>query len=139
MYTSCTQVTYLPRLQLPHTCVADSHPASIWQSGASFLPRLEDRLLSVAACHDSANAEADLTARTALAVAHMDVRLEALDVQPPLLAASAPVIAHRFQQSCGAANESLALSPIRANSIELLRCHTTLLAGQTQVQLVACS
>ena len=82
--------------------------------------------------------QADRAARAVLAVALADDGLEALHVQPAAIAARLrPMRGQRVEQLGGAADERLALAPVRAQRIQIGRREPAVLAREPLLEPVA--
>src|SRR3954468_10943138 len=130
-------VADLPGAELSDARVADAHATAEGQRAAGLLAGDQDRLRAIALRLEVALAEADRAALALLGVALADDRLEALHVQPVAVAAALPVLAHRVEHLGGPAEERLAVLPVGAELLEVVRCQAPVLAGELKVQAIA--
>src|ERR1700684_347279 len=137
VHAAGTQVADLPGAQLADAAVADAHATAERHARAGGLAGEQDRLLAVAGGVDATAAQANRAAAAALAVADAGAGLEVLDVQPRGIAVFAPALAERLQQPGGAAEKALALAPVGAEWLQLVRADPAELAAEAHVQAVA--
>src|SRR5436190_15602389 len=128
------EVADLARAQLSDAGVADAHPAAEGERRTGLLTGDEDWLRAFAARLDVALEELDRAALADLSVALADDGLEALHMQAIAVAGLVPVLAHRVEQVARSREERLALTPVGAQVVQVLRRDPAVLGGDLLVQ-----
>src|SRR4051794_16994661 len=131
------QVPDLAGAELADAGVADAHAASERQRRARLLTGDEDRLGAIALALDIAVEELHRAALALLRVALADDRLEALHVQVVAVRLALPAVAHGVEHLRRPADERLAVAPVRAQLVEVVRAHAAHLVRVLLVQAKA--
>src|SRR5690242_5702536 len=130
---AAAEVPQLPGAELPHTRMADAHPAAERQLEPGLLAGHENGRAAVA-LHFLVGVDEGDRAALALGAVAADHRLEALHVQAVAVGLAVPVLAQRVEHVARPRGERLALAPVRAQLVQVRGLHAADLGRALLVQ-----